>query len=204
MTLLFDLLNRSSQTLLDLDPDSREMFGQLQGKVICIDVTFPAMTLYLMPGESGLEFHEEYEGDADVTLRGSAFAFAKLSGQGVASGVLSEGQIHMQGDAETGQAFQKIMSRLDLDWEELLSNYVGDTPARKIGNVVREFSGWAKQSADHSRENVADYFQEEKKLLVTSVAMKRFTEQVDTLRADVDRLQQRLNSLADKLQKASQ
>ena len=127
------------------------------------------VTLYLLPTERGVEFRREVETAADVTLSGSALAFARLGGggwdgwgAGGANDELSEGRVAIQGDAELGQALQKILGRLDLDWEELLSRWVGDTPARKLANAARGLAGWAEQSFGLSRENAADYLREGK------------------------------------------
>lgn len=198
MNALFDCLNRASETLLSVDPDGREKLAQLEGKVLCIEMTVPRLTLYMSPSSAGLEIKQQCDAEADVTLTGSAMAFVKLGTAGIASGVLSEGRITMQGDTETGQAFQKALSQLDIDWEELLARYIGDTPARKVGNVASKFGNWASQSLDLSRQNTAEFLQEEKRVLVTNLAMERFQDSVDKLRADTDRLEQRILRLKKK------
>ena len=99
----------------------------------------------------------------------------------------------MQGDAELGQQLQKILARFDFDWEELIARVVGDTPARKIGNGLRFSAQWVEQTANQSKENLAGYLQEEKRILVTEVAMAQFTSDVAALRADVDRISQRID-----------
>ncbi len=67
---------------------------------------------------------------------------------GNSGNVVRDGRIHMTGDVETGQAFQRALSQLDLDWEEVLARYIGDSPARKTGVVMRELGLWAQQSVD--------------------------------------------------------
>ena len=190
--------------MLEVDPDGRQKLAELEGKVLCIEITAPPLKLYLRPSSDGLEISEQSETEPDVTLSGSLMAFAKLGTSGVESRVLSDGQVTMQGDAETGQIFQKILTQLDIDWEEFLSLYIGDTPARKMGNVIRELGSWASESADLSMKNTAEYFQEEKRMLVTNLAMERFQNSVDELRADTDRLGQRLNRLKQNLNSKSQ
>ncbi len=195
MSVFFDFLNRTSEVLLSVDPDGREKLATLEGKVLCLEITAPKITLYLIPSKAGLKINQHCEGEPNVTLSGSVMAFAKLGGAGIDSGVLSDGQVKMQGDAESGQAFQKILSQLDIDWEELLSRYIGDTPARKAGNVARHFGDWVAQSLHLSRINVGEFLQEEKRVLVTNPAMQRFQDSVDKLRVDTDRLQQRISRL---------
>jgi ubiquinone biosynthesis protein UbiJ len=68
-----------------------------------------------------------------------------------------------------------------------------------VGNVLRDFGNWISESTDLSMQNTAEYFQEEKRVLVTNLAMERFQNAVDKLRADSERLEQRVNILKQKL-----
>lgn len=190
--LFFETLNKAAHTLLSVDPDTAALFGQLKGKLFCLELTLPPLIIYLIPEADGFILAAESDESPDVTLTGSIFAFSKLSGKGPASSVLTDGQVTMQGDAEAGQTLQKILAQFDLDWEELIARAVGDTPARKVGNLVRAASGWAEATAEKSRNNMADYLSEEKKILVTETAMRRFENAVTDLRADSDRLAQRV------------
>jgi ubiquinone biosynthesis protein UbiJ len=193
--LLFETLNKAAHTLLSVDPDTAALFDQLKGKVFCLELTLPPLTIYLTPEVDGFTLAAESDGSPDVTLSGSIFAFAKLSGKGPASGVLTDGQVTMHGDAEAGQTLQKILAQFDLDWEELIARIIGDTPARKVGNLVRAATGWAEATADKSRTNMADYLTEEKKILITETAMRRFEKSVTVLRADSDRLARRIERI---------
>jgi ubiquinone biosynthesis protein UbiJ len=192
MSALFELLNRASTILLDLDPEGREKLGTLEGKILCVNMTAPEITLFVQPSSEGLAITRDIEGSADVVLSGSLLSFARLGTTGASSGVLSSGQILMQGDVDTGQAFQKILAQLDLDWEELIARFIGDTPARKTGNILRELNQWARESANLSRENLADYLVEEKRILASPLAMERLEKEVQQLRSDVDRIEQRM------------
>ncbi|NKB77434.1 MAG: hypothetical protein GKR96_10440 [Gammaproteobacteria bacterium] len=195
---IYQTLDRVSQLLIDLDPDSKRNLAALEGKVLCLEISVPQITLFLMPGADGIRVSERSERDADVTLSGTLSAFAKLGMGGSGSGVLSSGQVNMKGDADTGQAFQKALGQIDLDFEELLSRYIGDTPARKTGNVARRVNEWADEAIELSTENMADFLTDEAKLLTTPVAMDRLESGVHDLRSRVDRLEQRLIRLEAK------
>ena len=192
---LIDLLNAAAERLLDLDPDGKRALAQLQGSVFCVEITAPPLTLYLLPSEQGLTFRREVESPPDVTLSGTALALAALARSSGAAG----GAVSVRGDAELGQSLRKILAELDLDWEELLSRHIGDTPARKAGNILRRLAGWAEDSLDLTRANAADYLTEEKRLLATGLAIERFDQSLDRTRADVDRLERRVQRLAREL-----
>ena len=195
MSALFEFLNRATEVVLDLDPDGREKLGGLEGKVVCVKITAPEIELFLKPSSEGLVIVPEHDATPDVTLTGSLLSFAKLGVAGSGNGVLSSGQVIIEGDVETGQDFQKILGQLDLDWEELLSRFIGDTPARKTGNILRDIGGWTRESAELSRENISDYLKEEKRILATPLAMERLEKDVEKVRGDVDRIEQRMNRI---------
>lgn len=195
MDALTNLSDQILRLLLSLDPDGREKLAGLKGKSFCLEVTAPQITLYLIPTDHGLKLAQECDGEPDVTLTGPLSAFIRLARPDSQGNLSADGQISMQGDAEAGQAFGKVLSQLDIDWEEGLSRLVGDTPARKTGNVLRDLNDWATESVELSRTNAAEYLQEEKRLLVTHLAHERFCNDVNDLRADVDRIEQRILKL---------
>lgn len=205
MTILFDFLNRAALTALEIDPDSSNQLKGLEGKVLCIELTAPTQTIYVIPEKQdegiSLRIMESWDGECDVVLTGNALAFARLATGGLDSGVMGEGQVTLKGDAEVGQQFQRFLNSIDLDWEELIARYIGDTPARKAGNIIRELGDWASESADLSKSNFAEYLQEEKRILPTNLAMERFEENVNDLRADVERLEQRVSRMINSLRK---
>lgn len=209
--LLLDILNDASGAVINLDPDGKQKLANLRGKIFCLEVIASPATqptkrpikLYLVPTERGLEWRRDVEAPPDVTLRGSPLAFARL-GRGFLSGDAtrsatashsSADRLTIHGDAELAQALQKILGQLDLDWEELLARYVGDMAARSLGNAARGLAGWAEKSFHLSRENIADYLREEKRILVTVAAMERFGNTLNRTRANVDRLSQRVERL---------
>lgn len=204
MSVFLDFLNRASDALLRVDPDSKAALARLEGKVLCIEITAPRLTLYMRPSPEGLKIEQHCDAKADVTLTGSAMAFIKLGTAGTGSRVLSEQRVTIHGDSEIGQAFQKILAQLDIDWEELLALYIGDTPARKAGNVARNFGNWAAHSLALSRRNTGEFLQEEKRVLVTPLAMQRFQNSIDKLRADTDRMEQRISRLKKNLHAKAQ
>lgn len=195
MDSVLSLLNRVSDALLQLDPDTLERLAGLEGRVVCMSIDPPGLDLFVVVTGRGLEFSRERAGPVDVTLKGHAADFLHLAVSRGRGNLNSSRGIVIEGDAEIGQSFQRILGQADLDWEELLARFAGDTAARKIGVVFRDLGDWAEQSARLSRENVRDYLTEERKMLVGEVMMERFQAEVDRLRADVDRLQLRIDRL---------
>lgn len=197
-----NLLNRTTGALLRLDPDTLERLAGLEGRIVCVHIDPPAFEFFLEVIGSSLAFRKDCERDADVTLKGRVADFLYLGMRRGRNDISTGRGVAIEGDVEVGQSFQRVLGQMDLDWEELLAGFAGDTVARKTGNMFRGLRDWASQSARLSRENFADYLTEERQVLVGDVMMERFQNEVGQLRADTDRLQLRIDRLNKMLDEA--
>jgi len=179
---------------LKRDTGALRRCAALECKVIALDITGLNLSLYFMPGPTGILVAANYEGEADTRLRGSPFGFARLS-LGVKEDALFSGVVEIQGDTEIGQQFQDILSAADLDWEEALSRVTGDVIAHQAGKLVRTATQFMDTSRHILQQDLSEYLQEETRLLPTRIEAGYFLEDVDRLRADVDRLAARIQRL---------
>lgn len=192
-------LEQALNATLALDPKAGERLQTIDGKVIALDLSGTGLKFFLQPQNGSLRLMGHYAGEVDTTLRGAPFDMLRLRSGRSGEAMFGHG-IEIDGDVELGTRFQRIIEKLDVDWEEHLSRISGDIIAHQIGNTVRDLFAWSKRSADHLGEDITDYLQEETQTLPTGFAVKEFLEQVDTLRSDVDRLEARLKRLLKKIE----
>lgn len=102
-------------------------------------------------------------------------------------------QIRIEGDTELAATLAKVFAEMRWDYEEDLSKIVGDVPAYKIGEFTRSSSQTIKQTAVNLAEMLSEYWQEEKPTLAKKRHVEQFNNDVDILRADVERMEKRLN-----------
>lgn len=208
---LEDAVNR----LLRLDPDTLACLGEFDGK--CIGLRLAGddsrdgggraasgtaaddrdLEFFLFPSAAGFRIRATHDTAPDVTIRGDLPVFTRLVFGG--SPATRAGELQISGDIELGQNFQRILRALDIDWEERTAQVVGDVAAHQLGRVARGLRAWARSSRGYLEQDLREYLQEESRLLVRREAVDRFLGAVDTLRADVDRLEQRLTRLAGML-----
>ena len=128
---------------------------------------------------------------ADVTISASSVVFARLAmGRPMAAG-----EIQISGDVALGQAFQRILEHVQIDWEEALSRLSGDVIAHQVARAARHAASWSQHATDTLQRDVAEYMQEEAQLLATRPEVERFLDAVDRLRTDAERLGKRLERL---------
>ncbi len=107
--------------------------------------------------------------------------------------------IVFSGDAELAAALQFLFRHLRWEFEEDLSLVVGDVAAHRIATTGRAFAAWQKDAAARLGENVAEYLTEEAELLAPSPELDRFVRDVADLVDAVERLEKRLDRIANAL-----
>lgn len=168
-------------------------FKQLEGKVIALELKEIPLKLYFLPGDGKLAVRGDYRGKVDMTVRAPSVALLEAALK--RSDAPPRG-IELNGDAETAQIFSRLLKQADLDWEELLSRYVGDIAAHQIGNLARGFRRWSKDAVSRLGQDLAEYLQYESRDLPPRHEVEAFLDAVDHLKSDVDRLAAHLQRLA--------
>lgn len=192
---LEDAVNR----LLRLDPGTLARLGEFDGKCIGLHLAGDDRDLefFLFPSAAGFRIRATHDTAPDVTIRGDLPVFTRLVFGG--SPAARAGELQISGDIELGQNFQRTLRALDIDWEERTAQVIGDVAAHHLGRAARGLRAWARSSRGYLEQDLREYLQEESRLLVRREAVDRFLGAVDTLRADADRLEQRLTRLAGML-----
>lgn len=105
-------------------------------------------------------------------------------------------QIKIDGDTQLATALAKVLSQIRWDYEDDFSKLAGDIPASKISAFARDTVRTAKDSASNLASMLSEYWQEEKPMLAKKRHVEQFNAEVDNLRADVERMEKRLEKLA--------
>lgn len=177
--------------LLRLDPDTQARLAALEERVIALELDGLGLTLYLLPGAHGVRVMDQYPGEPTVRIRGAPLALARQWRGRETFG----SDITIEGDAAVGRQFQTALARLDIDWEEWLSQWIGDAAAHQFGRFWRGFQSWGRQAGAILRRDGGEYLQRELRVLPPRPAVERFLSAVDALREDTDRLAARIERL---------
>jgi len=112
-------------------------------------------------------------------------------------------QIRIEGDTHLAAELGKVLSNLRWDYSDDLSKLVGDIPAHKIDQVGRHAASNLKNTGINLAHMLSEYWQEEEPLIAKQRHVEQFNTDVDTLRADVERLEKRLAKLTMQLSTTS-
>ena len=194
------LLEQFANRILRLDRESLQRLGEFEGKVIAIALAHTAEAVpdfYLLPSAGGLRLLTDYDGVAHVTLRGTVPTLLRLliNGADTTPELIATRALQIEGDVDLGRRLQRFLEGLDIDWEEQAAGVVGDVVAHRLGNVLRGVRAWRRNATQTLSADIAEYLQEESRLLAPAGRVEAFLAGVDVLRADVDRLEARLRRL---------
>jgi ubiquinone biosynthesis accessory factor UbiJ len=184
---------------LSLDPEGAARLGDLQGRVILIELAGFGTRVYVVPGDGGLQLFGDYAGEPDCVLYGTPLALARMGVSGQREDQLFSGEVRIAGDTHLAQAFGNFLGGLEVDWEEQLSRLLGDAAAHQVGVQVRSVERWGRRTSDILTQDIQEYLQEEARLLPGRYETRAFLDDVDRLRDDVDRLAARVERLANAL-----
>jgi ubiquinone biosynthesis protein UbiJ len=128
----------------------------------------------------------------------SLFALDKLKQNNQLTKLIKSGQLDFAGDLSILQGVSRLFDKLDIDFEEVLSGYVGDAPAYQLNTRLKQFKAHAQSQFEQFTQTLSDAALDEKPIAVRKIMLLNFVDEVGELRTNVDRLEARLSILEEK------
>jgi ubiquinone biosynthesis accessory factor UbiJ len=196
--LIYIILEKAINRVLQLDPETLNRLQPLQGKVVKITFTDWQLDCFILIQDRGVKITGDYSGMVDTTIRGKLIGLIRAARTGGSGPALFEQGIEVVGDAELGEKIRDILRRVDLDGEEYLSRIVGDTAAHEIVWRTKRAIELGKQTWRGLSENIREFSQTEAQYLPSPAQVENLYSQISRLRDDVDRAALRVERLINK------
>ncbi len=187
---------------LTLDKLTAQQLGELEGKVFRLQCTQPTADFYLLPLAGQVQLKGFHDGEVTTAIRGTAGDFADLATAGDPAAALINGNIELDGDSAPLMELQRILARLDLDWEAPLVKALGDVAGHQLAEGLRGLFSWGRQAGDSVLRQLEEFIHEEARLAPPRAEVEDFYDDVDKLGQRVDRLAARIARLSSKLAKS--
>jgi ubiquinone biosynthesis protein UbiJ len=184
------VLNRNIQE----STPARELCEQLSGTVVAVRVRDTALAAFFVVADDALDVVASIDAEPDVIICGSLITLARMAGDS-GDAAVRDGSLDLTGDAELAHQFQQLLSFAKPDLEEELSGVVGDVAAHRLGEFARGLGRWGRDARSTMGANIREYLQEESRDAPSRYEVERFSNNLNTLRDDVDRIEARLNRL---------
>jgi len=188
-------LEEYTNKVLSLDEQTFYELNKYNGKIIAFEFIHTKIKLYITPSENGLNIDSKCNKDPDVLIKSSPTNFLKTmlpSKYGVADFPVD---MQVVGDITLAQDFQKIMKNLDIDLEDPLSKWVGDTLAYQIGQFMRKAGNITFKTVETLMVDISEYLRFEIEMLPDELLVEEFSKEVDLLRNDTELVSKRIDRL---------
>jgi ubiquinone biosynthesis accessory factor UbiJ len=175
--------------LLAQEPWAREKLAAHAGKVACLDTA--VMTIKLKASADGMVQEAAADDAVNVTIRVKLADVPLI----VQNRERAFSYVKIEGDADFANTISQLSQSLRWEVEDDLGKLVGDVAAARLVSGAREVTDMAKSTGWKLAENVAEYFLEEKPMLVRPQTVSDFADDIARLRDDVERLSKRIEKL---------
>lgn len=191
--MLKTLSTRVLQHLISQNSWANAMLKPFAGKSVQVQIAALSTSLLVLEDGSLAIADDTNIADATVTMSLS-LALRLLAKDDAAKRLIT-----IEGDTHLAAELAKVFANMRWDYEDDLSKLVGDIPANKLGVFSRDAVQSVKETSINLAEMLSEYWQEESLMIAKKRHVEAFISEVDTLRADVDRLDKRLAKLAQKI-----
>ncbi|OUR64127.1 hypothetical protein A9Q77_12185 [Marinomonas sp. 42_23_T18] len=180
------------------DAPSQQKLNKLAGQQILLEVDDFNLLIVIQILEQGLALSlpsdvedAKLDNRLDTHVRGPSSAYRKLlEGDG-----FFDGDLRIQGNAQTLMTLHKVSANFELDWEGILADKIGDMATSFIAPLLRSKWQWGKHAAQSFKLNLVEYLQEEADLLPSKLEFNNFVEDLEMMETALDRLDARMRFL---------
>ena len=184
---------------LTKDPASKQALTKLEGQVFLVESTLPPLTVAIEPTATGIQLHDNWDGNVTVTINGTLIAMAAIAVNAKESISFSGTGVNVSGNFDTLHQLNKIMGDVDIDWEGALAEIIGDVPAHLIAKGIRNSAVIRKDIVTRASTGVVEVAQEEFNLTPSKNEFEAMIPDIRQLSADADRLAARVKRLYHKI-----
>ena len=183
---------------LGLDPEALDAMSEFSGRTVAVELLGLERTVLVHIAEQGVHLTLNQEPDPDARLRASPVTLWRAAFMQQPGELAFDPDLVIEGDTALVHGLRTVLVRIDIDWEEVLSHYLGDSISHQLGNVSRGMARWGRQVGDTLTQDLAEYLTEEGRLTPHRDELDGFVTAVDKLRENADRLEQRVRRLLDR------
>lgn len=205
--LITEYLTRALNQYLALDPESQPRLHHLENKTVTIELLVRETPLYQ---ESNCQFQIHFSAKeiklkttsfiaADTTIKGTPLSLLRMTLSHQDRKKFFADDVSIEGNLEVGQQVIALFDRLEIDWEEYLSRWVGDVSAYQLTRFAKKIKTMSKRFRSTLTQNINEYIHEEIPLFPAQEALQDFFHDIDQLRMDTDRIEARIQQLTAKI-----
>lgn len=183
---------------LSLDPDTQQKLAALNGRRVQLHLRGPEIALAVTVENGRLKVGPPQE-DSALRVAATPGSLLAMMFRRDSDGI-APGKVEIAGDAELARRLEKLASKFAPDFEEAFARTFGDVLGVPLAKAVRNGLTHARETAAHLTEDGADWLRDEARVALAPGEVDGFLDGVDNLRERSERLESRVQRLAQRLQ----
>lgn len=197
MALIWELVIAKAQRLLNkachFDPNWEEYGQELDGKLICINISQVDCTVYAKITDRQILLSSESGQSPDLSITGKPLTLMQLANKHNPSS-----EVKIEGSAQLAQTVQNMMKSLNVDWEGFVALYTGDTIAHGLTKIKAQMETIWQQGKQGVLESAGEYLLYESEAAASPEEVSMFIDEVTKIGYDTDRIEARISLLTEK------
>lgn len=192
-TALCKTIETTIRWALQYDPGSQIALGKLEGNVLAVESSNPELQLFFICHATHLQVLSYYEPVPDCRIQGSLGSLTELLWSEQDS--LANSGVVLSGEIGFLLQLKKLIASLDIDWEEPLTQCLGDAIGHPLAELIRKQANWTRARTATLPSWISDFLVEEIRVTPSQTELENFHRNVDSLRSGTERLQAHIGLL---------
>lgn len=182
--------------LIAMDPPAQARLSRLGNKQLSFRLREWPTTLVLSASAQGILINQ-HDNPVDCAIQTDLASLRLLRDPSQLTKLIKADALQIDGDIQVAQHYSSFFQQLSPDWQQSLSEYIGDAPAHKIALCLQQARQYFDSKSTALQQMSIELAQDELKLSPGPVELTQFSNAVSQLAARVDVLQQQLQALQE-------
>lgn len=187
--------------LLDMDPTSEHKLAKLSGKQMLVDITESPWPFVFSFSDrvDVLIANRDEQSQADCQMKLSINTLGVLKDSSQITRLIQNNDLVLDGDIHVAQAFSQLITEMDIDWEEHLSQVTGDVAAHTLMQTGKSVIARMNHRISTLTTVLAEGAIEEKQIAAHKILVVDYCDKINVLRSDTARLEAKIQRLERQL-----
>lgn len=193
--LIIALIESVLNQAIKLSPQLHTSLSAIKHKTLQLNIKdWQQAFILLYTGEKFIVLTTD-EKQADCIICASIDTLLELKDPAKITKLIREGKLDLEGDIQLAQAYSSAFSKIEIDWPEQLSSYLGDGMSHRVTLGVKTLHSQQQKLVDKLKSTTAHTLQDELKVAMHPIELTIFKNDNRQLTSDLDVLEHRINIL---------
>lgn len=197
MLLILDPIAGAINTALESDSANKRYLAELGSVSLLVESTLPnaGVLISITNGIVALTNPSKLDSSQDIAIRGKSLNLLRLAtGSMDNPAALRKAEIHVEGDVALLLEISQVMNKIEIDWEALFAERIGDTPAVLLSRLAVQAKSTAQSFVASQSEALQSKLQEPNTFVPARGEFAEFKSRLRELQYRVDRFEATLKS----------